>query len=57
MFQKQVLLLSLLIQRIFDGSIAIRILENVRINKNIRFTIRTTKMLQYFLITKSKFMH
>ena len=57
MFQKQVLLLSLLIQRIFDGSIAIRILENVRINKNIRFTIITTKMLQYFLITKSKFMH
>ena len=57
MFQKQVLLLSLLIQRIFDGSVAIRILENVRINKNIRFTIRTTKMLQYFLITKSKFMH
>ena len=57
MFQKQVLLLSLLIQRIFDGSVAIRILENVRINKDIIFTIITTKMLQYFLITKSKFMH
>ena len=57
MFQKQVLLLSLLIQRIFDGSVAIRILENVRINKDIRFTIITTKMLQYFLITNSKFMH
>ena len=57
MFQKQVLLLSLLIQRIFDGSVAIRISENVRINKDIRFTIITTKMLQYFLITKSKFMH